>query len=292
MTAIYGTFGKFAIGATAVTDKRIEFESCGLKLQEEIASFVGVQGHRGELSGRNRLGSVTCGGPLECTPTPLEWSYMLPYILGGTPSGTSYPLAEVLPTFYADLSDGTSAKQYSGCVMASATISAQAGGPLKLSANIEAIDESAVTFPSLSVDNSYGPFMFYEGAFTIAGVSNVTPFDFSIQIDNVIDTGRFLNSRTRTSLVSRARRVVFACNLPWGDYYSNLYAIQASEVAVACTFTSATLSMSLTMPKVRFGRVGPDGRGREEEMMFPLSGVARKTNAATDELQVVLDSTI
>lgn len=285
MAAIYGTFGKLAIGGT-----RIEFVSCGVKMRESIERFTGVQSHRGELSGRSRLGNVSPGGPLECIPTPAEWVVLLPYILGGTPSGTSYPLAETLPTFTLDLYDGTSLKGYSGCVISQATITAQSGGPLKLSCQIEAIDETAGSTVSGSIDQTYGPFMFYEGAFSIGATSSVTPFDFSVTIDNGVDTGRYLNSRTRTSLVARSRSVMYNCRIPWGDFYSALYGIQASEVAVVGTFTSAAMSLAMTMPKVRFPRDGVE-RQREEELVLPMSGKACKTNSSTDELQVVLDST-
>lgn len=290
MSAVYGTSGKLALGASSATS-RLEFEVCGVKMREEIANFAGVQGHRGELAGRNRLGNVAPGGPIEFTPNPAEWAILLPFILGGTPSGTSYPLAEALPTFVLDVDDSVSCKQYTGCVFSSATISGTAGGPIKLSTMVEAVDEGSDTFPALSIDATYGPFMFYEGAFTIAGVSSVTPFDFQIQIDNVIDVGRYLNSRTRTSLKARGRRVNFTCSVPYGDYYSNLYGIQGSEVAVVATFTSAAMSLAFTMPKLRIPREGPDGRQREDELKITLSGACRKTNSTTDELQVVLDST-
>jgi len=290
MSAVYGTVGRLALGASSATS-RLEFERCGVKMREEIASFTGVQGHRGELSGRNRLGNVTPGGPIDFCPTPNEWAILLPFILGGTPSGTSYPLAEALPTFVLDVDDSVSVKQYTGCVFTSATISGTAGGPIKLATMVEAADEGSDTFPSLSIDNSYGPFMFYEGAFSIGAVSSVTPFDFTIQIDNVVDVGRFLNSRTRTSLKARGRRVSFSCRVPYGDFYSNLYGIQGSEVAVVGTFTYGTQSIAMTMPKVRIPRDGPDGRAREEELSITLSGQARKTNSTTDELQVVLDNT-
>lgn len=290
MAAVYGTQGRLALGASSATS-RIEFESCDMRMKEEVGNWAGVQGHRGELATRNRLSSVAPGGSLETKPNPAEWAILLPFILGGTPSGTSYPLAEVLPTFVMDLDDSVSVKQYTGCVMATATISGTAGGPIGLSMGIEAIDEGTDTFPSLSINNDYGPFMFYEGAFTIGATSGVTPFDFSITIDNVIDTGRYLNSRTRTSLRARGRRVNFQCGIPWGDYYNTLYGIQASEVAVSAVFTSAGYSLSLSMPKIRFPREGPTGRQREEEMRFTLAGQARKTNSTTDELAVVLDST-
>jgi hypothetical protein len=289
MSAIYGTFGKLALGASSPTS-RIEFEMCDMRLHESVENYAGVQGVRGELASRNRLGNVVCSGTLTCTPTPAEWVILLPFILGGTPSGTSYPLAEVLPTFVMDLSDGTTCKQYTGCTIGSAEISAQSGGPLKLSCQIEAIDEGSDTFPSLTIDQTYGPFMYYESAWTIASVT-ATPFDFRIGIDNRVDTGRFLNSRTRTSLIARGRAVDFRCRLPWGDFYTNLYGIQSSEVSAAGVFTSAGYSISLTMPKIRFPREGPTGRNREAEMEFVLDGRARKTNGTTDELQVVLDST-
>lgn len=285
MAAIYGTFGKLAIGGT-----RIEFVSCGVKMRESIENYAGVQAHRGELATRNRLGNVSPGGPLECVPTPAEWVVLLPYILGGTPAGTSYPLGETLPTFTMDLDDGTSIKAYSGCTITTATISAQSGGPVKLSCQIEAIDEGVGSTVSGSIDQTYGPFMFYEGAFSVGATSSVTPFDFSVTIDNVVDTGRFLNSRTRTSLKARGRHVNFATRIPWGDFYSSLYGIQGSEVAVVGTFTSAGYSLAFTMPKVRFPREGVE-RQREDELVLPLNGIARKTNASTDELQVVLDST-
>lgn len=289
MAAIYGTFGKLALGASSPTS-RIEFEMCDLRLIETVENYAGAQGHRGELATRNRLGNVLVGGTLTCTPTPNEWAILLPFILGGTPSGTSYPLAEALPTCVIDLSDGTTCKQYTGVVFASAEISAQSGGPLKLSARLEGIDEGNDTFPSLTIDQGYGPFMFYESAWSINSVT-ATPFDFSISIDNKVDTSRFLNSRTRTSLLARGRSVDFRCRVPWGDFYTNLYGIQASEVASTGTFTSSTQSIVFSMPKIRYARMGPTGRAREEELVLELGGRARKTNATTDELAVTLDNT-
>lgn len=289
-------------GTPVTVDSLLELISGDLALAEEGYHAEGMAGSRSHASARSRASLRRVTGSLQLQPNAAEWALLLPWILGADVSSTTYALAETLQPFTVtiDKDNGTDGKvfTYNGCKVASATITAEQGGPVSLTMNVEARDEAignAGTFPSLTLNVATGPFIFSDssGAITVGG----TAFPvrrFSCTIDNQLDTERFLNSTTRSGLVPKGRNVSVELGGPYGGKES-LYptaATLAAGVAVVATFTNTvhSVSLALSFPKVHFPRRTPPWNGREE-VDLPLVGMARYSSAVNDEIVVTLDST-
>lgn len=253
-----------------------------------------------------------------------------------TGSGTfgspySYTLAETLQEFqvlvYRVSSAATHTRQvflYEGCRVARATFSASAGGPLSLTLEIEAETETSYqngsganwdaydgstnvltadgnSIPTTSPDNE-SMFMFYDttnpgstGVFEVAGVVREA-FDWSLTIDNMLDTGRHLNSRVRSNIPAMDRQVGIACTLPFTSDEDDLYnlAVNATSPDMndwlftfynpngtgttdhAMQFTLGTVNLDETTPTV-------NSKG---EIVLSLSGVSYRKNSSTAKAEL------
>lgn len=290
---------------TAVTvDTLLEVVSGDIGLIEEGINTAGMTGTRSRYAARTRAGSRRVSGSVTLNPNAAEWALLLPWILGADASSTSYALAETLQSFTATLKkdNGTDGKvfTYNGCKVARAVITGEQGGsPISLQMDIEGRDETlgnAGTFPSLTLNVATGPFLFSDstGAITIAGTAYAAR-RFVLTIDNALDTERFTNSLTRTALQPRDRIISLELTVPYGTATAAYptAATLAAGVAVVITLTNTVhaVSLAFSLPKVHFGRRSPVWNGREE-MDLVLSGEARVSSAANDELAVTLDSTV
>lgn len=204
---------------------------------------------------------------------------------------------------------------YENCRVARATFSASSGGPLTLSLDIEAETERSYANGSISIGSNPStptdvmsggssgrsvpssvpdtdtPFMFYDtghsnGALTI-GNADRECFDWSLTIDNVLDTGRFMNSLDRTNIPSMGLVVSMTATVPFTaaedelydadvnssspDTNTNLVKFYNSANDKVVQFTMATWNIESRTPTV-------NGKG---EVVLPLSGTVYRKNAAT-----------
>lgn len=286
-------------GTPVTVDTLLEAVSGDLGLIEEDVHAAGMTGTRSHWSARTRVGTRRVSGQFTLCPNAIEWSVLLPWILGADASGTTFALAETLPSYTVviDKDNGIDGKvfTYNAVKVNRATISADAGRPLMLDLQLEGWDESignAGTFPSLTLNVATGPFLMSDAVISVAS----TPYGFkriAITIDNALDTERILNSTIRSALPARDRIITCELDGPYGNN-SAIYptaATLAAGVAVVATFTNtvAAVSLAATLTKVHFPRRSPPWGGREE-IMLPLAGQARATSAG-NEIVVVLDST-
>lgn len=288
---------------TAVTvNTLLELISGDIGLTEEAVDTNGMTGTRSHWSARTRAGTRKVSGSITLQPNAIEWSVLLPWIFGADASGTTFALAETLPSYTVvkAIDNGTDGKvmTYNGVKVNKAVISGEAGGsPLSLQLDLEGWDEAvgnAATFPSISLNVATGPFLFSDSAGAITVGGSAYGFKrFSLTIDNALDTDRILNSTIRSGLPSRDRLISLELDGPWGTNSATYptAATLAAGVAVVLTFTNtiAAVSLALSLPKVHFPRKTPPWNGREE-VMLPLAGMAKAT-AANNELVVTLDST-
>lgn len=289
MTAAIGTLGKLGIGSSAPVTTWLDFQSEDVKKRQEIFNGNGVRGTRSHSVERTRPSLAYVGGVIELIPNAVELAAVLEWILGGTPSGTTYPLADTLPSRVIAVDRVTKVFSYTGCKIDKATFSCSQGEALSVSLDVVGIAESignAGTFPALIIDVTTGPFMFSDCVITVGGTA-VTPKDISISISNFIDRERFFNSLTLASVETLDREIAFSCNLPYGDQ-SALYGSGSTGAEVVCTFTNGNTSLVMTMVKVVFPDESPNIPGRQE-IMFPITGRAYKSGT-TLELVTVLDS--
>ena len=305
---VMGVMGKWSVGeettaGTAVTPTNLleVLDGSDLGMAEEAVDTMGLSGTRSRKSERTRAGIQRISGRLSLCPNAAEWALLLPWILGADASGTTFALAETLQAFTSELKkdNATDGKvfTYAGCAVSRATITSEAGGPVRLDLDIEAMTETvgnAGTATSLTLNVATGPFLHSDSsaAVTVGGTAYPVP-RATIVIDNMLDTERFLNSTTRAAIPTRGREITVTLDPPYGNSTAAYptAATLAAGVAVAVTYTNTVhaVSMLLSFVKVHFPRRSPAWNGREE-MLLPLSGVAKETSS-TKEVVITLDST-
>lgn len=292
MSAAMGYAAQGGIGVNSTVDQRIDFRSESVGLIEEVINANGVRGTRSQSVEKIRQGLQRIGGTIDLQPTAVEWSYLLPWILGANASGTNYTLSDTLQARYVSFDRVTKVFTYDGCKVDRATIRCTQGQPLSLSLDVVGLTETignAGSFPNITLDTSTGPFTFADanGNMTVNGTT-VTPRDWSITISNMLDRDRFFNSNTMASVETRDRSVMVSMTLPYGDQ-SALYGAGPTGVQMNVTFTNGATSLFVYCPALVFMRDSPNVSGKEE-IMLPISGRAFKTGT-TSELRMVLDST-
>jgi hypothetical protein len=284
-----GFQAKLAIGTALPTDKPLDFISENLGVVESFIDLQGMRGTRSHGSNRVRAAGRVVSGDVVMAPTALELSYLLPFIMGGTPAGNNYPLGEILSAFYAQLKRGDTLFSYDGCRVNRATFAARKGAAVQLALNVLGLDEatSGSAFPTLTLDASTQYFILEDaaGAVVVNGVT-INCFELTVTVDNLV-LMRMVNSQTPTVVYSTDRIVGWSLQVPWGDD-ETLYGLSQAGVPVSATFTNGTTSLSFTSPKVAFPRKSPDVEGRDE-IRNTLDGIARYSAVPNDELVISLD---
>lgn len=282
------------IGISATTTFTAGYENKGGNLSLASAPMVsdGMRGTRSRFDGRTRFGLKAVSGSISLDPTPEELAALLPWILGGAASGTSYPLAETLPARYVAQEMDSSCKwsRFSGVYVNRAVFSASEGSVLSLSLDLIGIDEelqTAGTFPSLTFGETT-PFVFHDSSGAIEiGAEAMAVKNFQLTIDNAL-AARFFNSRTATSIKSRDRIVTVSCGVEMNNTnYNALYGTE-SYVSFESIFTVGNYSLTFNMPYVRAAYQSPAIPNRDE-ILYQFAGQALKSGS-TAELAVTLDS--
>lgn len=290
MSASQGSQARLGIGTTATVDQAYDFKSESLVCNEDFYDPDGIIGSREHFSERVRRNVRSIGGSITLEPNSIELANLLPWILGANASGTTFALADTLPSRYVSFDRVAKVFVYDGCVVNRATFSASEGGPLSLSLDLIGVDETvnnAGTFPSINISVAAGPYMMSDLVISLGG----TPYnfrEFSLTIDNMLEV-RYLNSLVATSITPRNRQTSVSLRGPYGDQTA-LYGQALAGVAVTATFTNSTLSTVFTMPAVQFPKQSPNVSGKNE-IYLPLTGIARKSGS-TASLTVTNDSTV
>lgn len=292
MGADQGSQAKLAFGdTTGGLTEPLQFIKESIGLHNEIYIPDGIVGTREILAERSRENIRHVAGTVDLEPNPAELAYILKRILGGTPSGTSYPLADTVPSFAAIVDRITKVWTYSTLYVNKGVFRAQQGGPLAVSLDILGTDESvgnAGTFPSLTINTAGGgPFMMSDLAITVAGTAYKF-FDFTLTVDNMLEM-RHLNSLTPTSITPRFRRITLDLDAPSGDAIA-LYGTQIPGSAVVATFTNGAQSLAFSLPSVQYPKRTPTVPGKTE-IHLPIQGIATKPSGSGASLAVTLDST-
>ena len=329
------------------TAQCLDFQSESIQQSTALFYNDGIRGTRSRARERVREAAQTISGTITMTPSKTELRTLLPWILGTneTGSGTSgtpyaYTLAETMQTFQmlvyrSTVSGHTDAVfLYEGCTVSRATFSASTAGPLQLALDIEAKTEK--TFANGSISTAYNGstqvmsggasgrsvptsvpdndtcFMFHDtgnssGILTLGG-TNREAFDWSLTIDNVLDTGRYMNNIVRTSIPTMDRVITMSATVPFSEAEDHLYfsgrALSDSPVNATSPdmhddgirfyaemgtnddvllFTTGTWNVEPRTPTV-------NGKG---EIVLPLAGTLYRKNSATaqDELSVSIWTT-
>lgn len=269
--------------------KGFEFDNCTLGKTGEIIDSSGMRGTRSHFAARTREGNQTIQGTIELTPSPEELALLLPWILGANASGTTYALADTLPSRFVTVDKGAKVKTYAGCVVNKATFSGSSGMPIKLSLDVVGKTETvanAGTFPAVTYQNT-APFMFAGSTLTLLSTArNVR--DFTLVVDNMLEV-QFYNSATASSITPKDRQVSFSCNVPYTSSETDLYDQALAGSAATYALTYSNYSMTFSFATLQFPSISPPVPSRQE-LVLSLNGVARKVGS-TNELIVTLDST-
>lgn len=294
MAAAQGVLTQLGIDTTvtvAAITKRFDFMRESLARRGSLLNGNGLRGTREMDISRVRDSLYRVGGTISLEPNAVELALLMPWILGGTPSGTTYGLGEALTDRYVVIDRVAKVFSYAGCKVDRATFRASQGEPLTLDLDIVGQTQSkanAGTFPAINIDTAGGgPFIFTDLSLSLAGTT-YNAKDFELVIDNMLDKDRFFNSPTLTSVATTGRRIALRNTLPYGDAEALLGAGAAGVAAVA-TFTNGTVSVAFTLPAVAYPHDDPTTPGRSE-IMLAIEGDAYHTGS-TDSLTVTLDST-
>lgn len=280
-------FGSSASGTTV----GVEYEVTAFtpRLNEDIFSAAGMRGTRGEQSERVVQNTREPGFSVTLQPNSVELDTILPWILGAAESTDTFALAETLPTFSWIVDMGGTARWYwTTCTVNTATFSAQQGGPLELTMDVEALAFStdATAFGATTV-SLVPPYMFYESTSAlVVNSQTLAHFNWSLTVNNMLVTNRFTNSQTRTALPSMGRQVTWTLDGPYGDNTA-LFGLGATGVACTATFTKGARSLLFSSSAVSFPREFPQ---YAEEIHLPITGLARRLTT-TQELVTTNDST-
>ncbi len=300
---LYGFETKLGIHTASPVTHQFDFMSCGVVLAESFPYFGGLRGTRERDVSRVVAGNRKVAGPISFpAPTAVEWSLLLPWILGAAASGTTYALADSLPVRYVVVGrdNGTDGKlfTYNGCRVNRARIHSTyspEGGAVALDLDVVGVDEtigSAGAFPSLTIDATTAPFIHTDSSGAVSLASSAYPVaSIDITIDNHLDDGRFFNSPTlNPNFNAMDRTISVTLTMPWAGAEA-LYGTGPAGAATTITWTSGltATSLLLTMPALVFPRDSPPTQGRGEGMLT-LRGNAYRSGA-TSSLVATLDST-
>lgn len=295
MAASLGVLGQFGIGTANPVTQRLNYASEDFKRKDEVINGNGLRGTREEDAELHRDSIQRVAGPASFIPTALEWSYLLQWILGGTPSGNSYGLADTIPTRYVTIDRKVKVFTYAGVGVNRATFKASRGTALTLDLDLIGISSTVGntgTFPALTLDVSTKPFIFSDLVISVGGTT-VSVAEFNMTVDNKIDADRYFNGLNLSAVNALDREIRFSTSLPYGDHESIRAAMNAGNngLAVVGTFTNGNTSMIFTMPGVIIPMMEPGTPGRVE-IMLPVEGKACRVggSAGTPSLAITLDS--
>jgi len=289
---VLGYASQLGVDSQNPVTKRFDFLSEDFVLAEVIADLNGLRGTRDRAKERTRAGTRVARGNIVMEPTAVEWSNLLQWILGGTPTGSgtvTYPIADALSAYTIQIDRVAKVYTYATAYVNRATISGRYGEPLRLEIEAVGEDESvgnAGSFPSLALDIANSPFMFFDLVLAVGG-TDYQPREWSITIDNVLDTSRYLNSQTLTAIAPLDRHITTTFSLPYGDAVAVYDSGEPTGVSYVATFTNGNAVLTFTAGKIVFPRNSPNVPGRVE-IFLPVHGELFKSSS-TASLSVSLN---
>lgn len=254
----------------------IEFVSCTLKKTSTHAQSQGIRGTRSRFSGRRREVQKAVSGNLTLNPGATEIDWFIQRILGGTTAGGVTALAEAIPEFVLCRSFPTTGLMhtFTGLRVNRWTLTANAGQPLTWSMDLEGEDETEAAssgYPSLTLPTDN---MFICSDVTLTLASATRKFaSLTLTLDNMLDTGRYLNSLTRSEIVPQDRSVTIQLSAPYTDDNEDLYDMAVAGAAGSLVIDDGTTTYTLSFGNLSAPAEGPEVSGRSE-IMLPLNLVS------------------
>jgi Phage tail tube protein len=285
-----GVFAKLAMDPSSITSGSEAYDFNNESLAQHVPLVIadGIAGTRSRLSSRVRQGVFEVGGSITLEPTPVELDHLLPRILGAAGSGTTFALAETLPSFVVAVLRGPKVFTYSGCYVNKATFRFTEKQLVALTLDIIGTSEAIGTsFPSLTLDSN-PPYIFYDAASGLTIQSSSRTFMAGeLTIDNKLQT-RFANSQTLTAVLPEDREVMLKVTTPWTSSETDLLTGPLASVtnesgSATLTFTNGSNSIAFSFPDLHGELRSPVVGGRNE---IKLETTYRALGAAGTEISV------
>lgn len=256
----------------------------------QILERTGLRGTRSHRADDTRQGPYKVSGALRLEPTPDDLTFLFPWILGGAPSGSTYPLAETLPSFSLQVDRLAGVFTYAGCKINRATFRGAKGGIVSLDLDIVGKAETvgaagSFAAPAVAASQSKGPYILAgDTSLILNGVSREVA-DFQLVIDNGLATDRFMNSLTVVSLPENDRRVSLRTSHAFASQNIDLYNQALAGAAGSLILSNGASSTTFNFATLQVPAQSPTAASRAE-IMLVLEMIARETGS-TPELSVV-----
>ncbi|QDT41062.1 hypothetical protein Pan241w_11210 [Gimesia alba] len=281
-----GTTTRIAIDTALPFDtSSIPIEHVGQESLVEAQVIDETQGNTGtmeHISERTRLGQKRCSGSFQLACDRLALDTFLPLILGAAESTNVFALADSIPEFVMMVDRGQKVYTYSGCRVARATFSGSSGQMLMLNLDIEAETETqgnAGTFPAIATPTG-SPWRLEDGVLTLQSATREFN-EFSLTIENQLDTERFENSLTRIDIPLLDRVISLSTNHPWSSDNIDLIKQDLAGAGGSLVFTNtevATDILTFTLGTVQYPTRTP-GTAKAQTTRLPLEGMVRKVGS-------------
>jgi len=266
-----GTLGKIAF------DTALPFDTSSIPVEiilpeslHEEAEIVETSGMTGTVEHnkeRTREGLKRVSGSIKLACSRIALDTLLPYITGSAESTNVFALADTLPDFYLMIDRLAKVYTYSGCRIAKATFTGSKGDMLFLELEIEAETETtgaADTFPVLTVPTEK-PYLMADGVLTL--VAEERTFDnFSLVIENRLNTAQFENGLTRYDIPLIDRVITLATDIPWSAANTDTVKQALDGSAGSLVFTNAGASgdvLTFAMATIQYANKTPTLTGKD-----------------------------
>jgi len=278
---------KLATAASSPATEPFEYVSNTVGKKGTIVRRSGTRGTRSRMADDAVAGPYTVSGQLTLEPTAADLSIWLPRILGAAASGTTFALAETLPTFYMIEDKIADVHSWTGCKVNKAVLSGSKGQLVRLVLDIEALTESiADSFPSVSLTYA-AAYILHDLTLTLAGSARECD-SFELTFDNQLVVDRFMNSQVRLNLPEGERIITLKTSHPYAADTLALYDQAVAGSAGALVLAGANSVTNFTFAKLQVPAEAPPSQAGE--IMLALNMDATSDND-TDEVVVTHDAT-
>lgn len=271
----------------------------------KVASVVHPQvitGDRDEHGERARKGPSLYYGTVTFGVSPAELAFWAPYWLGGTPSGTSYPLGNTLSPFGLYVDKVTTKYAFYDCYVDKALVVGKQGGPggppnfLTLQLTIYALSytNSPATTASASIatiTGDYVPMVFEDGAgaITIQSSARETK-QLAILHENFLRQ-RYVNSLEPAITYPVHRRITLQTRHPFDTGTSALDDVAlSSSAAGSVAFSNGSVSATWNFTLLQLVSQTPVVAGKTEIDL--VSNYVSRASGSTASYSMTIDSTV
>jgi hypothetical protein len=281
-----GTVSESSYGVTpgGGVVERFVFANESLAKRGLIIPRNGLRGSRSAVADDTRQGPYQVVGSVQLEPTPADLSIWLPRILGAPASGSTYALANTLPSFSLSVDRVAQVFTYAGCKVNRATFLGAKGSLVALRLDIVGQSESvasAGSFPSLTPSVAAGPYIFAGDPVLTLNAAVREVQEFELVIDNALTTDRFMNSLTVVNLPEGDRTVRLRTKHAWAAANLDLYNQALAGAAGSLAFTNGGNSTAFSFGTLQVPANSPTTPGKAE-VMLTLDMVARKTGGTLE----------